>query len=271
PRLLGVVSDRRPPALHSRRDAGDLLLQLADQDTLGLEEAVLLDERTDLLLDALLERESGAPEVAEPAYRIVQRPSERHRRALETAEHRCHVRGELDRVHERLAGNALVGEQLGDRELDFLLAEQRRPLHSGDEGVDLLEGEPRSTRVGPPHRLEALGGNLRLAGELLGRVEEALDGTEREDPGDCSAGAQCPAAELLQRPAQPADVLLALAADGLEAACERAELPLGEVALLAEALHAGDEPAVERLRGLRPEPLELLAVDQPLGELDARL
>src|SRR5690606_17261636 len=157
PRLLSVVSDRRPPAFHSGRDAGDLLLQLADQDTLGVEKAVLLDERTDLLLDAFLERESGAPEVAEPAYRIVQRPGERHRRALETAEHRCHVRGELDRVHERLAGDALVGEQLGDRELDLLLAEQRRPLHSGDEGVNLLEGEPRSTRVGPPHRLEALG------------------------------------------------------------------------------------------------------------------
>src|SRR5690606_7018155 len=56
---------------------------------------------------------------------------------------------------------------------------------------------------------------------------------------------------------------------GLEAARERAELSFREVALLAEALHSGDEAAIERLGGLRPDPRKLALVDQALGQLDA--
>src|SRR5690606_25081039 len=66
-----------------------------------------------------------------------------------------------------------------------------------------------------------------------------------------------------------ADVALALLAGGLERPREAPELSLGEVALRPQAVHPGDEAAVERLGSLGPNSRELALVDQALGQLDA--
>src|SRR5690606_22674171 len=77
--------------------------------------------------------------------------------------------------------------------------------------------------------------------------------------------------DLFQCQLDQADVALALLAGGLERPREAPELTLGEVALRPQALHPGDEAAVERLGSLGPNPLELALVDQALGQLDAGL
>ena len=157
---------------------GHLLLQVGQDDVLGLGVPAGRHQRLDHLLLGFGEGEADAPQGPHALDGVVEGLGDHVRRAADALPPDFRdVRRGPQGPHEGVAGDAGVGGQGGRRLLHLLALEEGGPLDLVGDAAYLLGGQPRRAPGGAQHALQPQEGAFRL-GDVAGDAADALDDGE---------------------------------------------------------------------------------------------